>query len=92
MPIALDPYVTGSVVAARLSQATLEGFDPVMRPLLTGQQFFIKLADGRWHPQGCQMGLCQCFDFSELLAPVERGFERRAANETCVVGRTCTCS
>lgn len=71
--IAIDPYVTGSVVAARLAPETVETFDPVMRPLLAGQQFFVKLADGRWHPQGCQMGLCQCFDFSELQAPVARG-------------------
>lgn len=91
MALALDPYVTGSVVAARLSRELLERFDPVLRPLLTGQQFFIKLADGRWHPQGCQLGLCQCFDFRDLLAPVERGFDRRAANETCHVGRACTC-
>jgi hypothetical protein len=62
-----------------------------MRPLLTGQQFFIKLADGRWHPQGCQLGLCRCFDFTDLLAPVERGFERRSANETCHLGRACSC-
>ena len=91
LAVVVDPYVTGSVVAARLARATLESFDPVMRPLLTGQQFFIKLADGRWHPQGCQLGLCQCFDYGDLLAPVERGFDRRAANETCHAARACTC-
>lgn len=83
MPIstATDTFTTGSIVAAKLARATLEGFDPVLRPLLAGQQFFVKLADGRWHPQGCQLGLCQCFDFSDLLAPVARGFAARAANE-----------
>jgi hypothetical protein len=73
MPIAPDPYTTGSVVAAKLARETVESFDPVLRPLLAGQQFFVKLADGRWHPQGCQLGLCQCFDFSDLLAPVHHG-------------------
>lgn len=93
MPIATatDPFVTGSVVAARLARETLESFDPVVRPLLTGQQFFIKLADGRWHPQGCQRGLCRCFDFRELLGAVARGFDRRAANETCLAGRSLGC-
>jgi hypothetical protein len=71
--IATDPFVTGSVVAAKLARESLEGFDPVLRSLLAGQQFFVKLADGRWHPQGCQLGLRQCFAFSELLAPVARG-------------------
>jgi hypothetical protein len=69
---AKDSFATGSVVAARLARETLESFDPVLRPLLAGQQFFVKLADGRWHPQGCQLGLCQCFDYSQLLAPVQR--------------------
>ena len=83
MPIATatDSYATGSVVAAKLARETLEGFDPVLRPLLTGQQFFVKHGDGRWHPQGCQLGLCQCFAFSELLGPVARGFAPRAAND-----------
>jgi hypothetical protein len=82
MPIATatDPFATGSVVAAKLARETLEGFDPVLRPLLTGQQFFVKLADGRWHPQGCQLGLRRCFDFCELLTPVARGNTPRAAN------------
>lgn len=73
MTIATDTFVTGSVVAAKLARETLETFDPVLRPLLSGQQFFVKLADGRWHPQGCQLGLCQCFDFSQLLGAVHRG-------------------
>ena len=76
--IATDTFITGSVVAAKLARETLEAFDPVLRPLLAGQQFFVKLADGRWHPQGCQLGLCQCFEFSELLAPVARGLARAA--------------
>lgn len=76
MPIASshdDTYVTGSVVFAKLATETLASFDPVVRPLLAAQQFFVKLADGRWHPQGCQMGLCQCFDYSDLMGPVQRG-------------------
>lgn len=79
MTIALDTYVTGSVVAATLARETLESFDPVLRPLLSGQQFFVKLSDGRWHPQGCRMGLCECFDFSDLLGPVARGVVHRVA-------------
>ena len=83
MPIAIvtDPYATGSVVAAKLARETLAAFDPVLRPLLAGQQFFVKLADGRWHPQGCQLGLCQCFEFSELKDTVSRGLAPRAAND-----------
>jgi hypothetical protein len=81
---ALDTFVTGSIVAARLARETLESFDPVLRPLLAGQQFFVKLADGGWHPQGCQLGLCRCFEFADLQAPVQRGFvngTHRAAND-----------
>ena len=37
-----------------------------------GQQFFVKLGDGRWKPQGCQLGLSCCFEFGDLLSPVER--------------------
>lgn len=70
--IASDPFATGSVVAARLARETLEGFEPVLRSLLAGQQFFVKLADGRWHPQGCQLGLCECFEFRDLQGPVQR--------------------
>ena len=69
MPTAIvtDTFITGSVVAAKLARETLEAFDPVLRPLLAGQQFFVKLADGRWKPQGCQLGLgCCCFEFSDL--------------------------
>lgn len=76
---ATDTFVTGSVVAARLARASVESLDPVLWPLLTGQQFFVKLADGRWHPQGCQMGLCECFEYGELLAPVARGASARMA-------------
>jgi hypothetical protein len=76
---ATDTFVTGSVVAARLSRASLEGLDPVLWPLLAGQQFFVKLADGGWHPQGCRLGLCECFEYSELLAPVARGSSARVA-------------
>lgn len=71
MPSASDTYVTGSVVAASLSPQAVDGFDPVLRRLLAGQQFFVKQADGRWRPQGCRLGLgCRCFDFSELKDPV----------------------
>ncbi|HEX2544874.1 MAG TPA: hypothetical protein VHL79_08350 [Ramlibacter sp.] len=71
MTIASDPFVTGSVVAASLSAGAVASFDPVLRRLLKGQQFFVKLADGRWRPQGCQLGLgCCCFEFSDLQVPV----------------------
>jgi hypothetical protein len=73
MPIPTDTYVTGSIVAAKLARETLESCDPVLRPLLAGQQFFVKLADGGWHPQGCQLGLCRCFAFNDLMGAVQRG-------------------
>ena len=69
---ASDTYVTGSVVAASLAPKAVDSFDPVMRRLLAGQQFFIKLADGRWKPQGCQLGLACCFEFADLLTPMQR--------------------
>ena len=73
MHTAIDTYVTGSVVAASLVPQAMDSFDPVLRRLLAGQQFFVKLADGRWRPQGCQLGLgCCCFSFSDLQAPVAR--------------------
>lgn len=69
-----DTYVTGSVVAASLQPGAMDCFDPVLRRLLAGQQFFVKLADGRWRPQGCQLGLgCHCFQFSDLREPIARG-------------------
>lgn len=69
-----DTFTTGSVVAAALVPQAMERFDPVLRRLLAGPQFFVKLADGSWRPQGCQLGLgCHCFHFSELLEPVGRG-------------------
>lgn len=68
---ATDTYVPGSVVAASLAPQAVSGFDPVLRRLLAGQQFFVKQADGRWRPQGCMLGLgCRCFEFSELKDPV----------------------
>ena len=71
MTQATDIYVTGSVVAASLVPQAVDLFDPVMRRLLAGQQFFIKLADGRWKPQGCQLGLgCCCFEFADLRDPI----------------------
>jgi hypothetical protein len=72
MTIASDTFVTGTVVAARLAPEMVDTFDPIMRRLLCGQQFFVKLADGRWCPQGCSLGLPAHFDFSDLLAPVPR--------------------
>ena len=70
MTFATDTYVTGSVVAASLTPQACDGFDPVLRRLLAGPQFFVKQADGRWRPQGCQLGLgCRCFEFSELRDP-----------------------
>jgi hypothetical protein len=73
MTHATDSFVTGSVVAATLMPQAVSSFDPVLRRLLAGQQFFIKLADGQWKPQGCQLGLgCCCFQFSDLMAPVAR--------------------
>ena len=73
MNIAMDTFATGSVVAASLSTSAVASFDPVLRRLLKGQQFFVKLADGRWRPQGCQLGMgCCCFDFADLQEPVAR--------------------
>lgn len=72
MDIAIDPFVTGTVVAASLAPQAVEGFDPVLRRLLAGQIEFVKMANGRWRPQGCQLGLARCFEFSELLGPMPR--------------------
>lgn len=73
MTPATDTFVTGTVVAASLAPQAVDSFDPVLRRLLAGQQFFVKLADGRWKPQGCQLGLgCRCFEFNDLQHPVER--------------------
>ena len=67
-----DPFSTGSVVAATLSPEVIDDFDPVLRRMLGGTQVFIKQADGRWKPRGCQLGLARCFEFTDLLAPVAR--------------------
>jgi hypothetical protein len=72
MNLAIDIYVTGAVVAASLAPESVQGFDPVLRCLLRGQIEFVKMANGRWRPRGCQLGLARCFEFSELLAPVAR--------------------
>lgn len=66
---ATDTYVTGSVVAASLAPQAVAGCDPWLRPLLLGPQFFVKQADGRWCPQGCQLGRACCFEFSDLRDP-----------------------
>jgi hypothetical protein len=73
MSTSTDSFATGSVVAATLAPKIFESFDPVLTRLLSGQQVFIKQADGRWRPRGCQLGLARCFDFNDLLAPVARG-------------------
>ena len=76
MQSAIDSFATGSVVAAALVPQAMDRFDPVLRRLLAGQQFFVKLADGRWRPQGCQLGLgCCCFEFEQLQVanPSPRG-------------------
>lgn len=72
MATATDTFVPGSIVAASLAPQATCSFDPVLRRLLAGQQFFVKLADGRWRPQGCALGLACCFEFSDLQAPVLR--------------------
>lgn len=72
MSTAPDTFAAGSVVAARLSPQAVDMFDPVLRRLLSGPQVFIKQADGRWRPRGCQFGLARCFEFGELLSPIPR--------------------
>jgi len=67
-----DTFATGSVVAASLEPQAVQRCDPWLRRLLRGPQFFVKMADGRWCPQGCQLGKACCFDFSDLLEPVSR--------------------
>ena len=56
MPIATvtDSFATGSIVAAKLARATLESFDPVLRPLLTGQQYenYLSIRHDRKLPAG----------------------------------------
>jgi hypothetical protein len=73
MNTASDPFAPGSVVAAKLAPSVCASFDPVLRSLLAGTQVFIKQADGRWRPRGCQLGLARCFAFDDLLGPVARG-------------------
>jgi hypothetical protein len=73
MTLATDLYVTGSVVAASLEPQAVDRCEPWLRRLLTGAQFFVKQADGRWCPQGCQLGRACRFDFGDLHAPVLRG-------------------
>jgi hypothetical protein len=70
-PVA-DTFAPGSVVAASLQPKAVDTFDPVLRRLLSGTQVFVKQADGRWKPRGCQLGLARCFDFCDLRSPVER--------------------
>ena len=70
MTEAIDTYVPGSVVAASLLPQAVDNCDPWLRRLLIGPQFFVKQSDGRWCPQGCQLGLACRFDFSDLREPV----------------------
>ena len=72
MTTATDPFITGSVVAASLTAAAVDTFDPVLRRMLAGTQVFIKQPDGRWRPRGCQLGLARCFAFEDLADPVPR--------------------
>ena len=72
MNLAVDTYGTGAVIAASLAPEAVQGFDPVLRCLLAGQIEFVKMANGRWRPQGCQLGLARCFEFSELRVPAQR--------------------
>lgn len=67
-----DCFDSGTVVAARLSPATLGRLEPVLRRLLAGQQLFVKQADGTYRPRGSELGLAHCFDFAELQAPALR--------------------
>lgn len=68
----IDSFAPGSAVAASLTPQTVDTFDPVLRRLLGGVQVFIKQADGRWRPRGCQLGLARCFESSDLMGAVER--------------------
>ena len=68
----VDTFAPGSVVAASLQPQAVDAFDPILRRLLSGTQVFIKQADGRWKPRGCQLGLARCFEFGDLLSPIER--------------------
>ena len=70
MTEAIDTYVPGSVVAASLLPQAVDNCDPWLRRLLIGPQFFVKQSDGRWCPQGCQLGRACRFDFSDLREPV----------------------
>jgi hypothetical protein len=67
-----DTFAPGSVVAASLVPKAVDTFDPVLRRMLAGTQEYIKMANGRWRPQGCSLGLARCFAFEDLLAPVAR--------------------
>jgi len=72
-PTLADTFSPGSTVAASLTPQTLDSFDPVLRRLLGGTQVFVKQADGRWRPRGCELGLARCFAFEDLLSPCARG-------------------
>jgi hypothetical protein len=67
-----DSFDAGHVVAARLVPDALAEFDPVLRRLLGGTQLFVKQADGRWAPRGCQLGMACCFDFTDLQGAATR--------------------
>ena len=65
------PIVTGQELVNRLLEQ-IKPFDPQyhFNEMATSLE---KLADGRWKPQGCQLGLgCRCFEFADLQHPVER--------------------
>ncbi len=59
-------HVVHEEIDACLTPSTLGELEPGVRRLLTGQQLFVKQADGRWRPKGSAMGLAQSFETSQL--------------------------
>ena len=67
-----DSFDAGTVIAAWLSPGQLSELEPIIRRLLSGQQLFVKQADGRYLPKGWELGLAKPFQFSDLYAPALR--------------------
>ncbi|MGE4240085.1 hypothetical protein [Ramlibacter sp.] len=61
-----DTFIAGEQIAASIQPSALTQYEPVLRRLLSGQQLFVKQADGRWRPRGCALGLAQCFAYEDL--------------------------
>ena len=80
MTEAIDTYVPGTVVAASLLPQAVDNCDPWLRRLLIGPQFFVKQSDGRWCPQGCQLGRACRFDWKDCTT-------KRARSEPCSSSR-----